>query len=147
MSKMSEKKWFLNGKIEKLTKIDEKWSKNSENHEKWQKNSDQISHKELTPSKCLPWEWATVRKRGQKRALSLRYPTRNWKTRKNSKKSCFHKNRQKVKKWQKPENQKSEKMIKIKKCKSEKMIKIKIMKKWQKKCQKMTPPEKGQNVT
>jgi len=44
MSKMSEKKWFLNGKIEKMVKIDQKSSKMSEKHEKWQKNSAQISH-------------------------------------------------------------------------------------------------------
>jgi len=69
----------------------------------------------MTPSKCLPWERTTVRKRGQKRALSLRYPSRNWKTRKNSEKM------QNQEKWQKSENhQKSEKQKKWKSDKSEK---------------------------
>ena len=88
-----------------------------------------------------------VGKSGQKRALSLRYPSRNWKTVKNDKKTCFHQNQQKHKKWQKVENQKNTKSTKSRKWKSEKSDKIKIMKMWQKKWQKMTPPEKGQNVT
>jgi len=95
----------------------------SKNHQKRSKKSDQISHKELTPPKCLPWEWTMVGKRGQKRALSLRYPPRNWKIMKNSEKSCFAQNRQKVKKWQKSENHKNtkiNKMQKVKKSKSDK---------------------------
>jgi len=77
MSKIDQKITILNGKIEKSLKITQNQSKKSQNHQKWVKNSDQISHKELTPSKCLPWEWTMVGKSGQKRALSLRYPSRN----------------------------------------------------------------------
>jgi len=95
----------------------------------------------MTPSKCLPWEWTMVGKSGQKRALSLRYPSRNWKTWKNSEKSENHQ------KWQKPENhQKSEKhkntkinkIIKVKKSKSDKI------KKWKsdKNSEKSDPPSK-----
>jgi len=75
--KNDQKNTILNGKIEKSSKIDQKVIKMSENQEKVTKMSDQISHKELTPSKCLPWEWTMVGKSGQKRALSLRYPSRN----------------------------------------------------------------------
>ena len=52
-----------------------------------------------------------------------------------------------MKKWQKPENQKNTKSTKSRKWKSGKSDKIKINKNQQKKCQKMTPPQKGQNVT
>ena len=38
-------------------------------------------------------------------------------------------------------------MTKTEKCKNRKSDKMKIMKKCEKKCQKSTPPEKGQNVT
>jgi len=147
--KFDQKKWLkndqkitiLNGKIEKSVKNSEKWLKMSENHEKWQKKGAQISHKELTPSKCLPWERTTVRKRGQKRALSLRYPLQNWKTRKNSEKSCFHQKWQKIKKHQKcrnRENQKKWKSRKSKIRKSDKTEKWKMMKKVSK---MHTPPK------
>jgi len=82
----------------------------------------------MTPSKCLPWEWATVRKTGQKRALSLRYPSRNWKTRKNSEKSWKCKKWQKYKKHQKSQNQENQQNTKIRKCKKWKSDKIKKLK-------------------
>ena len=95
----------------------------------------------MTPSKCLPWERTTVRKRGQKRALSLRYPLRNWKTRKNSEKSQKQEKWQKIKKHQKSENQenaKSDKMENQKKWKSDKTEKWKSVKK----VSKIDPPWK-----
>ena len=90
----------------------------------------------MTPSKCLPWEWATVRKTGQKRALSLRYPTRNWKTWKNSEKSWNQEKWQKHEKHEKHENQenaKSDKIKKQKKWKSDKIKKLKSVKNSEKK--------------
>jgi len=113
----------------------------SEKHENRQKNSDQISHKELTPSKCLPWERTTVRKTGQKRALSLRYPLRNWKTWKNDEKMQNQEKWQKYKKCQKSrkwKNSKSDKSEKHKNRKSDKSEKWKSVKK----VSKIDPPSK-----
>jgi len=95
----------------------------------------------MTPLKCLPWEWTLGPKTGQKRALSLRYPLRNWKTRQNSEKSCFHQNQQKHENHQKSENHKNSKSDKTRKWKNRKSDKSE---KWKsdKKVSKMhTPPK------
>jgi len=76
-SKLSQKKVILNGKSEKITEIDQKSSKKHTFLRNSGKKRGHFSHKELTPPKCLPWEWTMVGKSGQKRALSLRYPLQN----------------------------------------------------------------------
>ena len=72
----------------------------------------------MTPPKCLPWEWTMVGKRGQKRALSLRYPFKSSKINQNIKKtwksSKIRKTEKVIKstkseKWQKWENHKMQK--------------------------------------
>jgi len=93
----------------------------------------------MTPPKCLPWEWTMVGKRGQKRALSLRYPSRNWKINQKHKKVWKTSKSWKVKKWQKStklkkwQNQEKWKMQKWEKCK------IRKVKKWQKWSKKWPP--------
>ena len=101
----------------------------------------------MTPPKCLPWERTTVRKRGQKRALSLRYPFQNRKINQNNKKHEKVTKSWKVKKWQKSTKSENAKSDKTEKCKKWKSDKIKSDEKWQKKCEKVTPPQKPQNVT
>jgi len=64
-----------------------------------------------------------------------------WKMIKNQQKSTKCKNRKNDK------IRKSEKVTKSRKQKSDKMIKMENQKSDQKKWQKLTPPEKGQNVT
>jgi len=79
----------------------------------------------MTPLKCLPWEWTMGPKTGQKRALSLRYPLRNWKTVKKSKKSWNQEKWQKYKNHQKHEKHKNQKKWKSRKWKNTKSNKIK----------------------
>jgi len=69
-----------------MTKNDQKVTKKVTFLRNSRKKRGVFSHKEMTPPKCLPWERTTVRKRGQKRALSLRYPSQNLKINKNDKK-------------------------------------------------------------
>jgi len=74
---MCQKKVILNGKSEKMTKNRQKVMKKVTFLRNSVKKRGVFSHKEMTPPKCLPWEWTMVGKRGQKRALSLRYPLQN----------------------------------------------------------------------
>jgi len=74
---MSEKKVILNGKSKKMMKNDQKVIKKHQFLRNSEKKRGVFSHKEMTPPKCLPWEWTLGPKTGQKRALSLRYPLRN----------------------------------------------------------------------
>jgi len=95
----------------------------------------------MTPPKCLPWEWTLGPKTGQKRALSLRYPLRNWKTRKISEKTWNQQKWQKIKNHQKSQNRENQQNTKIRKVKNRKSDKSE---KWKsvKKVSKIDPPWK-----